>query len=117
MYICGTHISESKPAVASLQQIYGVGKSTAESVIANLGVRANSLLRELTIAHRFRIRQIMEQQLKLGDALKQQINENITMLKTIGCYRGLRHRRNLPVRGQRTRSNARTRKHFVAGGV
>ncbi|ATW06158.1 30S ribosomal protein S13 [Candidatus Hodgkinia cicadicola] len=117
MYICGTNISENKTAIASLQQIYGVGKSTAESVIAGLGVRPNSLLRELTISRRFRIRQIMEQQLKLGDALKQQINENIAMLKNIGCYRGLRHRRNLPVRGQRTRSNAHTRKYFVAGGV
>ncbi|AUG33969.1 30S ribosomal protein S13 [Candidatus Hodgkinia cicadicola] len=77
MYICGTHISESKPAVASPQQIYGVGKSTAESANTKFGC--------LTIAHRFRIRQIMERQLKLGDALKQQINENITMLKTVGC--------------------------------
>ncbi|AUG91524.1 30S ribosomal protein S13 [Candidatus Hodgkinia cicadicola] len=117
MYICGTNIPENKPAVASLQQVYGVGKSVAQSVVASLGVRRGTLLRELSMSHRFRIRQIMEQQLKLGDALKQQISENITMLKTIGCYRGLRHRRNLPVRGQRTRSNARTCKHFVADGV
>ncbi|AIC63832.1 30S ribosomal protein S13 [Candidatus Hodgkinia cicadicola] len=117
MYICGTNIPENKPAIVSLQQVYGVGKSIAESVIASLGVRRGTLLRELATSHRFKIRQIMEQQLKLGDALKRQINENITVLKNIGCYRGLRHRRNLPVRGQRTRSNAHTRKYFVADGV
>lgn len=117
MYVCGTSIPENKPAVASVQQVYGVGKSIAEGLIASLGVGRETLLRELTTPHRFRIRQIMERQLKLGDALKQQINENITMLKTIGCYRGLRHRRNLPVRGQRTRSNAHTRKRFAADGV
>ncbi|XXM93283.1 MAG: 30S ribosomal protein S13 [Candidatus Hodgkinia cicadicola] len=117
MYVCGTNISENKLAVVSLQQVYGVGKFTAERIIASLGVYRNVILSELPMLYRFRIRQIMEQQLKLGDALKQQINDNITVLKNIGCYRGLRHRRNLPVRGQRTRSNAHTRKYFVADGV
>ncbi len=117
MYICGTNIPESKPAIVSLQSVYGVGKPTAERIIASLGLRRDALLCKLTMSQRFKVRQIMEQQLKLGDALKQRINENITALKNIGCYRGLRHRRNLPVRGQRTRSNAHTRKYSAANGL
>ncbi|XXN13751.1 MAG: 30S ribosomal protein S13 [Candidatus Hodgkinia cicadicola] len=117
MYVCGTNIPENKPIAVSLQHVYGIGQSMAKQILKSLNVHQSVLLSELPMSYRLRIRQIMEQQLKLGDALKQQINENITTLKNIGCYRGLRHRRNLPARGQRTRSNAHTRKYFVADGI
>ncbi|ATY93579.1 30S ribosomal protein S13 [Candidatus Hodgkinia cicadicola] len=117
MQVCNTNVSEHKPAIVALSKVYGVGKAMAKRIMARLRVPSHIPLINLSASDKLKLRYIMEQRLKLGDALKQQINNNITVLKNIGCYRGLRHRRNLPVRGQRTRSNAHTRKYYVADDV
>ncbi|AUG91397.1 30S ribosomal protein S13 [Candidatus Hodgkinia cicadicola] len=100
----------------SLRRGCRLGKPVAQTIIASSGVSRGRYRVKLSMSHRFRIRQIMEQQLKLGDASRQQISENITMFKNVVCYGGLIRRRRLPVRGQRTRSSARLQ-HFVADGV
>lgn len=98
----------------SLRQVFGIGSTTAGRILGVLGISHNTLTRDLSERCRLEIKQIMERQLKLGDELKQQISGNIAVLKDIGCYRGLRHRKNLPVRGQRTRTNAHTRKYYAS---
>ncbi|XXN19718.1 MAG: ribosomal protein uS13 [Candidatus Hodgkinia cicadicola] len=117
MYICNTEVLEFKPAVVALSKVYGVGKVVARHIMSRLRAPPRMFLYYLSASDKLKLRYIMEQHLKLGNALRQQINNDIMVLKNIGCYRGLRHRRNLPVRGQRTRSNAHTRKYYVSDDV
>ncbi|XXM93610.1 30S ribosomal protein S13 [Candidatus Hodgkinia cicadicola] len=114
MYTCGVDIAEDKHIYVSLQQVFGIGPAAAGRILSVLGIGRNTLTRDLSRRCRLEIKQVMERQLKLGDELRQQISENIAVLKDIGCYRGLRHRKNLPVRGQRTRTNAHTRKYYAS---
>ncbi len=91
--------------------MYGIGPVVATKILESLGIESNKRTFNLSEAEQFKIRRLTEWELRLGDVLKRDVSLNINKLKRLGCYRGLRHRRNLPVRGQRTRTNAHTRKY------
>ena len=90
--------------------IYGVGKSRATSILERAGVDINSKIREISEDDLNKIRAILDQEGEIEGDLRKRVQMDIKRLMDIGCYRGLRHRRSLPVRGQRTHTNARTRK-------
>ena len=94
----------------ALPYIYGVGRSTAQRVLDDTAVSPDTRVRDLTDAEVARLRQAIERQVKVEGALRTEIAMNIKRLMDIGSYRGLRHKRGLPVRGQRTHTNARTKK-------
>jgi len=94
----------------ALTYIFGVGLSTSKSILARTGVDPDVRVRELTEGDVARLREILEREYRVEGDLRRQIQMNIRRLSEIGCYRGIRHRRGLPVRGQRTRTNARMRK-------
>lgn len=107
--IAGVDVPRDKRVVVSLTYIYGVGNTTAKKVLANAGVSEEVRVRDLTNEQVDAIRAEMDK-LKVEGDLRREVNLNIKRLMEIGSYRGLRHRKGLPVRGQRTRTNARTRK-------
>ncbi|MGY0219864.1 30S ribosomal protein S13 [Endozoicomonadaceae bacterium StTr2] len=107
--IAGVNIPDNKHAVISLTYIYGVGRQTAQNICANTGVNPASKISELSDDQIETLRAEVANYLTEGD-LRREISMNIKRLMDLGCYRGLRHRRSLPVRGQRTKTNARTRK-------
>lgn len=107
--IAGVNISDRKHVVIALTSIYGIGKSRAEKICINVGIDKYSTLRQLTEEYIDKLRDELSKYVIEGD-LRREIGLNIKRLIDLGTYRGLRHRRNLPVRGQRTRTNARTRK-------
>ena len=107
--IAGVDIPREKRIVISLTYIYGIGKQTASKVLAEAGVSEDTRVRDLTEEELNKIREIIDK-LKVEGDLRREISLNIKRLMEIGCYRGLRHRRGLPVRGQNTKNNARTRK-------
>lgn len=107
--IAGVDIPRDKRVVISLTYIYGIGKSTAQKVLAEAGVSEDTRVRDLTEDELNRIRDIVDK-LKVEGDLRREVSLNIKRLMEIGSYRGLRHRRGLPVRGQNTKNNARTRK-------
>ncbi|MEO2077699.1 MAG: 30S ribosomal protein S13 [Bacillus sp. (in: firmicutes)] len=107
--IAGVDIPREKRVVISLTYIYGIGKTTAQKVLAGAGVSEDTRVRDLTEDELNKIRDIIDK-LKVEGDLRREISLNIKRLMEIGCYRGLRHRRGLPVRGQNTKNNARTRK-------
>jgi small subunit ribosomal protein S13 len=107
--IAGVDIPREKRVVISLTYIYGIGRPTAEKVLADAGVSVDTRVRDLTEDELNKIREIVDK-LKVEGDLRREISLNIKRLMEIGSYRGLRHRRGLPVRGQNTKNNARTRK-------
>ena len=107
--IAGVDVPRDKRVVVSLTYIYGVGNTTAKKVLANAGVSEEVRVRDLTNEQVDAIRAEMDK-LKVEGDLRREIGLNIKRLKDMACYRGVRHRRSLPVRGQRTHTNARTRK-------
>jgi small subunit ribosomal protein S13 len=107
--IAGVDIPRDKRVVISLTYIYGIGKSTAQKILAEAGVSEDTRVRDLTEEELGKIREIVDR-LKVEGDLRREVSLNIKRLMEIGCYRGLRHRRGLPVRGQNTKNNARTRK-------
>jgi small subunit ribosomal protein S13 len=107
--IAGVDIPRDKRVVISLTYIYGIGKSTAQKILAEAGVSEDTRVRDLTDDEVNRIRDIVDK-LKVEGDLRREVSLNIKRLIEIGSYRGLRHRRGLPVRGQNTKNNARTRK-------
>lgn len=107
--IAGVDIPREKRIVISLTYIYGIGKATAKKVLAEAGVSEDTRVRDLTEDELNKIRDIIDK-LKVEGDLRREVSLNIKRLMEIGCYRGLRHRRGLPVRGQNTKNNARTRK-------
>ncbi len=107
--IAGVDIPREKRIVISLTYIYGIGKSTAEKILEKANVSADTRVRDLTEDELGRIRTIVNEYTTEGD-LRREVSLNIKRLVEIGSYRGLRHRRGLPVRGQNTKNNARTRK-------
>lgn len=107
--IAGVDIPRDKRVVISLTYIYGIGKSTAQKICAEAGVSEDTRVRDLTEEEVNRIRDIVDR-LKVEGDLRREVNMNIKRLIDIGCYRGIRHRKGLPVRGQKTKTNARTRK-------
>jgi small subunit ribosomal protein S13 len=108
--IAGVDIPREKRIEVSLTYLYGIGRSVSNRILSKAGIDANKRTNMLTEEEVAKIRDIIEQDYKIEGDLRKEININIKRLMDIGCYRGLRHRRGLPVRGQRTRTNSRTRK-------
>jgi small subunit ribosomal protein S13 len=108
--IAGIDLPKEKRIEAALTYIYGIGFTTARRILKEAGVDPNVRVKALSDADAAKIRSIIDQSVKVEGALRTEVTMNIKRLMDIGCYRGLRHRRGLPARGQRTRTNARTRK-------
>ena len=108
--IAGVDLPREKRVEIGLTYIYGIGKSTSQKLLATTGVNPDTHIRDLTEDEVGRIRDAINENVKVEGDLRRDISLNIKRLMEIGCYRGLRHRRGLPVRGQRTKTNARTRK-------
>ena len=107
--IAGINIPPHKHAEIGLTHIYGIGRTTAQKICVNAGVPLDRKIKDLTDADLEKIREEIGQITIEGD-LRREMSINIKRLMDLGCYRGMRHRRGLPVRGQRTKTNARTRK-------
>ena len=108
--IAGVDLPREKRIEISLQYIYGIGKTTAKLLCERAGVDVTTRTKDLTDDEVRRLRETIEQNLKVEGDLRREISLNIKRLMDLGCYRGLRHRKGLPARGQRTHTNARTRK-------
>jgi small subunit ribosomal protein S13 len=108
--IAGIDLPRDKRIEAALPYIFGIGLTSTRKILKKSGVDPNIRVKDLTEDHISKIRTIIEQEYKVEGALRTEINMNIKRLIDIGSYRGLRHRRGLPVRGQRTKTNSRTRK-------
>ncbi|BAS29064.1 30S ribosomal protein S13 [Limnochorda pilosa] len=108
--IAGVDIPREKRVEAALTYIYGIGFSTSRRILEQTGVSPDTRVRDLTEDEVTRLRDVIEKQHVVEGDLRREVQGNIKRLIDIGSYRGLRHRRGLPVRGQRTRTNARTRK-------
>ena len=107
--IAGINIPDHKHAEISLTAIYGIGRQTAKNICAEAGILASIKIKELSEEQLDTLRTIISKMTVEGD-LRREVSMNIKRLMDLGCYRGIRHRRGLPLRGQRTRTNARTRK-------
>jgi len=108
--IAGVDLPRSKPIGIALTYIYGIGRTMSKRVLDEAGVSADKRTETLDENDVRRIRDVIEQKVKVEGDLRREISMNIKRLMDLGCYRGLLHRRNLPARGQRTHTNARTRK-------
>jgi small subunit ribosomal protein S13 len=108
--IAGVDLPANKRAEIGLTYIYGIGRSRSNSILEEANVDKNAKIRELTEEELNRIRAVIDRQGDVEGDLRKRVQLDIKRLMDIGCYRGLRHRRGLPVRGQRTHTNARTRK-------
>ena len=108
--ISGIDLPRDKKVEIGLTYIYGIGRAAAQEIIAKSGIDANQRVRDLTDADVNKLRQVIEKEFRVEGALRTEVAMNIKRLMDIGSYRGIRHRRGLPVRGQRTHTNARTKK-------
>ena len=108
--IAGVNIPLNKRVEVGLTYIYGVGRSTSNQLLAQLGISPDTYVRDLTDEQVNRLRDLIDRRYKVEGDLRREVALNIKRLIEIGSYRGLRHRRNLPVRGQRTKTNARARR-------
>jgi small subunit ribosomal protein S13 len=108
--ISGVNIPLNKRVEVGLTYIYGVGRSTSNKLLAQVGVETDRKVRDLTEEEVVKLRELIDGSLTVEGDLRRERSQNIKRLQEIGCYRGLRHRRGLPVRGQNTKTNARTRK-------
>jgi small subunit ribosomal protein S13 len=108
--IAGVDLPRDKRVETALTYIFGVGLTTSKQILQQTGVSPDTRVRELTESDVARLREVLEREYRVEGDLRRQIQMNIRRLSEIGCYRGIRHRRGLPVRGQRTRTNARMRK-------
>ena len=108
--ISGVDIPRDKTVNVSLTYIYGIGSTTSAYLLDQVGIDPGTRVRDLTDAEVTRLREVIERDLIVEGDLRREVQMNIKRLMDIGCYRGLRHRRGMPVRGQRTRTNARTRR-------
>jgi len=108
--IAGVDIPRDKRVEISLRYIYGIGPTLARKILAQTRVNPDTRVRDLTEEEVSRLRELVEREYRVEGDLRREVQFNIKRLIEIGSYRGLRHRRGLPVRGQRTRTNARTRK-------
>ncbi|MEE8571953.1 MAG: 30S ribosomal protein S13 [Gemmatimonadota bacterium] len=108
--IAGVDLPRNKRVVIGLTYIFGIGRSTAQAILDETGVSPDTRVNELTDEDVNKLRQVIENRYRVEGALRTETSMNIKRLMDIGCYRGVRHRRGLPVRGQRTHTNARTRK-------
>ena len=108
--VLGVDIPNDKPAIIALQYLYGVGPKVARELCHKTGTDPQVRARELREDELARLTALLDKDYTVEGQLRRQTSQNIARLRDIGCYRGIRHRRGLPVRGQRTRTNARTRK-------
>lgn len=108
--IAGVELPPQKKIKIALTYIYGIGHSLAKEILEKTGIDPEIKTKDLTEEQINALRNFISQNCKIEGDLRRQIQEDISHLKQVGCYRGIRHARNLPVRGQRTRTNARTRK-------
>jgi small subunit ribosomal protein S13 len=108
--IAGVDLPRDKRVETALTYIYGVGPTTSKQILGKTGVNPDVRVRELSEGDVAKLRDVLEREFRIEGDLRRQISMNIRRLSEIGCYRGIRHRRGLPVRGQRTKTNARMRK-------
>lgn len=108
--IAGVDLPKDKRVEIGLTYIYGIGRSSSQKILQATGVNPDTRVHKLTEEEVAKLRSVLESDYKVEGALRGEVAMNIKRLIDIGCYRGLRHRRGLPVRGQRTKTNARTRK-------
>ena len=108
--VVGVDIPDKKTIWIALTYVYGIGKHSSMEILNEAKVEPSRKANKLTEDELSRITQIIDRNFLVGGQLRREMSQNISRLKEIGCYRGLRHKKNLPVRGQRTRTNARTRK-------
>ena len=108
--ISGIDLPRNKRGEIGLTYIFGIGRSTAQRILAEAGIDVNKKVQDWSDDELSAIRTIINDQVKVEGALRSEVQLNIKRLMDIGCYRGLRHRKGLPVRGQRTKNNSRTRK-------
>ena len=107
--IAGINIPPQKRVEIGLTYIYGMGRSTSNHVLAQLGINPYTKVRDLTEEEILRLRETIDRELTVEGDLRRERSQNVKRLMDIGCYRGIRHRRGMPVNGQRTKTNARTR--------
>ena len=108
--IAGVDLPREKRVEIGLTYIYGIGRSTSNSILSQAGINTDTRVRDLAEDEIARLREVISRGYRVEGDLRREVSMNIKRLIEIGCYRGLRHRRGLPVHGQRTRTNARTRK-------
>lgn len=108
--IAGIDVPRDKHIEVALQYIYGIGSTLSRQILERTGVNPTTKVRDLTEEEVIRLREIIDREYKVEGDLRREVNLNIKRLMEIGSYRGLRHRRGLPVRGQRTKTNARTKR-------
>ena len=108
--IAGVDLPNEKRIEAGLTYIYGIGWPTSREILKKTGINPDTRVKDLTEEEAGKIRKVIEADYMVEGDLRRDVNLNIKRLMEIGCYRGIRHRRNLPVRGQKTKTNARTRK-------
>jgi small subunit ribosomal protein S13 len=108
--IAGVDVPNEKRVDISLRYIYGIGPKSASVICEKSGIAPNTKTRDLTDAELTRIREVMDRDFVVEGDLRREVRQNIQRLIEINCYRGIRHRRGLPVRGQRTKTNARTKR-------
>lgn len=108
--IAGVDLPQDKRVEIGLTYIYGIGRSLSNEILRKAGIDPNKRVKNLSEAEVARLREIIDREYKVEGDLRREVQMNIKRLIEIGCYRGLRHRMNLPVRGQRTRTNARTKR-------
>ncbi|HSI88145.1 MAG TPA: 30S ribosomal protein S13 [Pyrinomonadaceae bacterium] len=108
--VAGVDLPPNKRAQIGLTYIYGVGRSRATEILSKAGIGLEAKIRDLSEEELNKVRSILDQDVEVEGDLRKRVQMDIKRLMDIGCYRGLRHRRSLPVRGQRTSTNARTRK-------
>ena len=108
--IAGVDIPREKRVEIGLTYVYGIGRTSSNKILAEAGINPDTRVKDLTEDEVIKVREITDKNYKVEGDLRRETALNIKRLMEIGCYRGLRHRKNLPVRGQRTKTNARTRK-------
>jgi len=108
--IAGVNIPPQKRVEIGLTYIYGVGRSTSNTILTQLGIHPDTKVRDLTEEEVVRLREAIDSSVTVEGDLRRERSQNVKRLMDIGCYRGIRHRRGMPVDGQRTKTNARTRK-------
>jgi small subunit ribosomal protein S13 len=108
--IAGVNIPTNKRVIIGLTYIHGIGRTKAQDICTKVGIPAERRVNQLTDAEVIQIREMIDRDYQVEGDLRREVAMNIKRLMDLGCYRGLRHRRGLPVRGQRTHTNARTRK-------
>jgi small subunit ribosomal protein S13 len=108
--IAGVNVPLNKRVEVGLTYVYGIGRSTSNAMLAEAGIPRDTYVRDLTEDEVTKLRDLVERDLTVEGDLRRERSQNVKRLMEIGCYRGMRHRRGLPVRGQKTKTNARTRK-------